>query len=222
MIKNVMALDWRAIKYYQIRSLLLPFTAFLFGVLYSSIMVIPIMTFLGASFSVNPFAVEEKGELNNLYLTLPITRNQIVIGRYALSFAIFIVGVIMGIPIMALSNTISFSKYYIGAEGVFIIVAISFLLYSIFNLFMFPILFKLGYQKGKMLGFYIPAILFSVIAAAYYATTLLHGKETITIDFIAFLTDNLILASGAFIILATAVLIISCMFSIKLYSKRSF
>lgn len=222
MIKNAIALDWRAMKYYQIRGLLLPLFAFLGGVIYSPILVIPIMAFMGASFSVNPFAVEEKGELNNLYLTLPITRNQIVIGRYALSLVIFLVGIIVGIPIMVLSNTISFSKYYIGVEGVFIIVAISFLVYSIFNLFMFPTLFKLGYQKGKMLGFYIPAILFSVIAAAYYAITLMHGKETITIDFIVFLTDNLILASGAFIILAVAVLIISYMVSIRLYAKRSF
>lgn len=222
MIQNMIALDWRAMKYYQIRGILLPLTAFLFGVIYSPILVLPMIAFMGASFSVNPFAVEEKGELNHLYLTLPITRSQIVIGRYALSFAIFLVGMIAGIPIMALSNTIAFSKYFIGAEGVLILVAISFLLYSLFNFFMFPTLFKLGYQKGKMWGFYIPAILFVVLAAAYYTITLMHGKETITIDLIVLLSEHLILASVGFMVLAIAILVASCMLSVKLYSKRDF
>lgn len=77
MIAKMIALDWRAMKYYQIRLLLLPVFIFIFGV-YSPLTVIPMSVILSLSFSLNPFAVAEKGELNNLYLTLPVRRKSIV------------------------------------------------------------------------------------------------------------------------------------------------
>lgn len=222
MIHKMISLDWRSMKYYQIRGLLLPIVAFFAGVIYSPIVVIPFLTFIGVSYSVNPFAVEEKGELNNLYLTLPIKRSQIVAGRYALSFIIVLSCIIIGVPIMILSNTISFSKYYIGINGMASIVAFSFFMYSVFNLSMFPTLFKLGYQKGKMWGFYIPAILFAILFAGYYVTTLLPGKETLTIDFIVYATNHMLIINAGFIISAAALLFVSFMISTKLYSERNF
>ena len=77
MITKMIALDWRAMKVYQIRFLLLPIFALIIGWIYP-VFVIPISVFMYMGFSINPFAVEEKGELNNLYLTLPVKRNTIV------------------------------------------------------------------------------------------------------------------------------------------------
>ncbi len=84
MIAKMIALDWSAMKFYQIRGLLLPVFVLIYG-LYSPITVIPLSAIMLLSFSVNPFAVEEKGELNILYLTLPVGRKSIVAGRYMLS-----------------------------------------------------------------------------------------------------------------------------------------
>lgn len=222
MMNKMIALDWRAMKYYQIRALFLPVIALIIGAVYSSIFVIPFCMLMGMSFSVNPFAVEEKGELNNLYLTLPIQRKEIVAGRYTLSLLITFAGILIGIPIMALSNMISFSKWYIGAQGVLIIIALSFLIYSICNIFMFPILFKLGYQKGKIWGFYLPMILSAVLLAGYSMFTMLPGKENVTINLIVYATEHLTLVSGGLLILGIILLLISYLVSVKLYSKRNF
>lgn len=219
MIKQMMALDWRAMKYYQIRGFLLPIGVLFFGVVYSPLMVIPFLAFLSMSFSVNPFAVEEQGELNNLYLTLPVKREQIVIGRYALSLTILLTAIAVGIPMMALTNTIAFSKFYVGAKGVIAIIAMSFFMYSVVNLFMYPILFKMGYQKGKMWGFYVPAVLFSLgIVLGYYAFI----RDGTPINFIAYLSDHIVLVSVIMVIISMALLSLSCAISIRFYSKRDF
>lgn len=222
MIKKVITLDWRAMKYYQVRGLLLPLVGFFAGVIYSPVCVIPFLTYIGISFSVNPFAVEEKGELNNLYLTLPLERRQIVKGRYAFSLIILLSSIAMGIPIMALSNTISFSKYFIGIQGVAVIVSLCILMYSILNISMFPTLFKLGYQKGKIWGFYLPAILFAVIFGVYYVFSAVSENKTVTIDFIAYASDNLMPVSVLCIILAAAIELASYMLSNRIYKKRDF
>lgn len=222
MIAKMIALDWRSMKYYQIRFFLLPAAAFIFGCFYSPLLVIPMCVFMCMSFSVNPFAVEEKGELNNLYLTLPIKRNSVVAGRYALSFIMLIFGVVIGISVMPLANLLSVSKWYFSFEWYAVIISLSYLLYSVTNLFMFPTLFKIGYNKGKFWGFYLPVILFSLLFGAYYAVSFLPGNETLATDFLIYASENMLLISGGMIVLATVILIFSYMISVKLYSKRDF
>lgn len=221
MIAKMIALDWRAMKFYQIRFLLLPvFTIFLGW--YNSLLVIPMSVIMLLSFSVNPFAVEEKGALNNLYLTLPVTRSTIVAGRYALSFIMMLFGIIMGIAITPIANIFSKSKWFVGIGGNMVIISLSYFLYALFNLFMFPILFRLGYQKGKFWGFYTPVILFSLIFAAYNAITMLPGNEGLTFDFIIYASEHIFLLSGGLIVLSTVILFLSYLLSVKLYSKRDF
>lgn len=221
MIAKMIALDWRAMKYYQIRLLLLPVFIFIFGV-YSPLTVIPMSVFLSLSFSLNPFAVEEKGELNNLYLTLPVRRKSIVAGRYILSIIMLLCGIAIGILIMPLANKLSISKWFIGIEGFIVVISLSYLLYAILNLFMFPILFRLGYHKGKFWGFYLPMGFFALLFGAYSAITHLPGNKTLTLNFIVYASENLLMVSGSIVVLATMLLILSYMISLKLYSKRDF
>ena len=49
-----------------------------------------------------------------------------------------------------------------------------------FNLFTFPVLFKLGYTKGKFWGVILPVILFGVIFSAYSFIVSLSGNEATT------------------------------------------
>jgi hypothetical protein len=218
---KMIALDWRAMKFYQIRLLLLPVFVFIFG-FYSTLTVIPLSVILFLSFSVNPFAVEEKGELNNLYLTLPVRRKSIVAGRYILSIIMLLCGIAIGILIMPLANKFSISKWFIGIEGFMVVISLSYLLYAILNLFMFPILFRLGYQKGKFWGFYLPMIFFALLLRAYSTITYLPGNKTLALDFIVYASKNLLMVSGSIVVLATILLILSYMISLKLYSKRDF
>lgn len=221
MIAKMIALDWRAMKVYQIRLLLLPVFVVLFG-FYSPLAVIPLSVIIFLSFSVNPFAVEEKGELNNFYLTLPVRRKSIVAGRYMLSVIMLLCGIATGTLIMPLVNKFSISKWFIQIEGYMVIISLSYLLYAILNLFMFPILFRLGYHKGKFWGFYLPMVFFSMFVGAYSAITSLPENNTLVLDLIIRASENLLMVSGGVVVLATILLLLSYQISIKLYSKRDF
>lgn len=221
MIAKMIALDWRAMKVYQIRALLLPFFIFVFG-FYLPLAVIPMSVFMFLSFSINPFAVEEKGDLNNLYLTLPVRRESIVAGRYMLSLIMMISGIALGVLIMPLVNRFAISKWFIGIEGYLVIISLSYLLYAILNLFMFPTLFKLGYNKGKFWGFYLPVFFFAILFGVYSSITTLLGNTTQTFDFITWVSENLLVLSGGLFILASILLFLSYILSLKLYSKRDF
>ena len=84
MMKQMALFDWKAIKYFHMRVLLLPVISLAAGFI-SALLVVPTNVFMFLFFSVNTFAVEEKGDLNMLYMTLPIRRSSVVGGRYALS-----------------------------------------------------------------------------------------------------------------------------------------
>lgn len=221
MMTKMIALDWRAMKVYQIRGLLLPVFVFILG-FYSPLLVVPMSVFMFFSFSINPFAVEEKGELNNLYLTLPVNRKTIITGRYLLSLIMFICGIVTGTLLMPLVNKFSLSKYFIGFEGLVVIITLSYLLYSILNLFTFPILFRLGYNKGKFWGFYLPIIFFAILFSSYVTFSSMPKYSTLTLDFIMFASENLLLVSGGLAALATIILLLSYLLSLKLYSQRDF
>ena len=60
---KMLRLNWSAMKCYRIRFLMIPVCLFVMGCL-SPIFLVPMGAFLLFSFSLNPFAVEEKGDLN--------------------------------------------------------------------------------------------------------------------------------------------------------------
>ncbi len=221
MIRKMIALDWRAMKVYHKSLPLLPFCAFICGMT-SSLFVIPIFSMMCLSYSINPFFVEEKGDLNHLYLSLPVRRRDVVTGRYALSLVMLACGLLMGIAFTPLTNAISRSQWFIGLDGHLVVLSLSFLLYSIFNLFMFPLLFRLGYQKGKFWGFYLPLILFGVLFGAYVTISSLPSHLTFTIDFIVYASEHMLLVSGGMTALAVALLSTSYLVSLKLYASRDF
>lgn len=66
---RMLRLNWSAMKCYRIRFLIIPGSLFVTGC-FSPVLLVPMGTFLLFSFSLNPFAIEEKGDLNRLYLTL--------------------------------------------------------------------------------------------------------------------------------------------------------
>ena len=225
MIRKMIAIDWRAMKVYQLRALLLPFLALILG-WFSPWTIIPICVFACHNYSLNPFAVEDKGALNNLYQTLPVKRRDIVTGRYTLSFIMLICGIIMGLALTPLANllskTIFRSVWYAGFNGTIAILAVSFLLYAVFNLFSFPMLFRFGYIKGKLWGFYLPAMVFGLIFGVFFTVTSLPGNETLQLRLLSYAVENMVVISGGMIITAIALLFLSYVLSIKMYSKRDF
>lgn len=221
MMKQMALFDWKAIKYFHLRVLLLPVISLAAGFI-SALLVVPTNVFMFLFFSVNTFAVEEKGDLNMLYMTLPIRRSSVVGGRYALSICMGLVGLITGIPLAIFADRFSLSHYYGPLEWFLPIVAISYLLFAVFNLCMFPILFKLGYSKGKFWGMLVPLALFAALYSAWVIISSLPGNEYLLFNALEYAGKNMFLVNGSIILIATLILLFSFLLSKKLYSDREF
>lgn len=220
MIRQI-KMDWRAMKCYQVRIFLLPVFAAAIG-MYNPLLVIPTSAVMFLSFSINVFAVEEKGDLNRLYLTLPIPRSSIVMGRFIFSTAMGLAGILTGIPVMLLITPYAASQYYGPPVWYFSIIAVSLLLIAFLNLAMFPILFKLGYGKGKFWGFILPLAFISLLYGGYAVASGLPGNELLSFNLMEYAYKNLLAVSGGFILLSTVLLFTSYEISKKLYSRRDF
>jgi len=61
-----------------------------------------------------------------------------------------------------------------------------------------------------------------VIFGAYPLILSLTGNEAFTIEFIAYASENLLLVSGIIILLTLALMLISYIISVRVYSKRDF
>lgn len=220
-MKRMAIFDWNAMKYFHLRLFLIPLISLSAGFILA-LLVIPMNVFLFLFFSVNAFAVEEKGDLNKLYFTLPVERSAVVAGRYILSVCMGLAGLVTGIPLAVLADRFSLSHYY-GPMGWFLpVVTISYLLFSIFNLCMFPILFKMGYRKGKFWGMLMPVVLFAVLYSAGVIVLTLPGNEYLLFHVLEYASTNMFLVNGGMIAAATLILLCSFLLSKKLYLKREF
>jgi len=227
---NMIKLDWLGMKCYWLRIIILPIVICFYGLL-SEAIIIPFVAFMMLSFSVNPFAVEEKGKLDNLYLTLPINRKTIVNTRFSLSLIMQLVGIVFGVLATVLmasilyGRKIIFYEHYFNADfpTILLLVCGSLLLYAVMNLATFPILFKIGYAKGKALGFYIPIAAATVLLfVVYYLWYLNEGFRVWIEAAVAWSYSNPLWMSGILLALAVFFLVISYTLSHFLYAKREF
>ncbi len=218
---NMIKLDWSSMKYFHRRFLIIPICLIITG-WFSPIILIPMGVFLLFFFSINLFAIEEKGDLNRLYLTLPIRRNTIVTSRYALALLLYIVGVLLAFALMPFANLISSSKWYPDYKWILVLFSFSFLLHTVMSLSMYPLLFKLGYQKGKFWGLFLPAIIFSLIFISIIEYDITRKNGTLMFDLLVYTSEHLLLVSGGMFALGTACLTASYLLSNRLYAKREF
>ena len=220
-MKRMAMIDWNAMKCFHLRLFLLPIISLAAGFI-SALLVVPTNVFMFLFFSVNTFAVEEKGDLNKLYLTLPVKRSAVVAGRYVLSICMGLAGLVTGIPLAILADRFSLSHYYVPIGWFLPVVTISYLLFSIFNLCMFPILFKMGYSKGKFWGMLVPIALFAALYGAWVIVSSLPGNEYLLFNALEYASKNMFLVNGGIIVVATLVLLCSFLLSKNLYSNREF
>ena len=208
-------------KSYRIRFLIIPVCLFVVGCL-SPILLVPMGAFQLFSFSLNPFAVEEKGDLNRLYLTLPVPRRSVVMGRYALSLLLYMIGVLLGLAMTPLANLVSLSKWYLDFKWSLALVSFSFLVYGIMSLAMYPLLFKVGYQKGKVWGYYVPALLVCLAYIALIEYDMLLGNGTFIFDLLVYASDHILIVSGGMFTAGGLLLALSYLLSARLYGRREF
>jgi hypothetical protein len=226
---NMIKLDWLGMKYYQIRIVIVPIVVCFIGLL-NEALIIPVMAFVMLSFSVNPFAVEEKGKLDNLYLTLPVARKTIVDARLGLSLIMQFAGLAFGTVITVIlskllyGRTILFERNFrANFDVMFLIIYGSLLFYAIMNLSMFPVLFKMGYAKGKALGFYIPiGVSMAIIYGFFFLGIYNYSFNTWLQSLLEWSLANTVWATVIMLVAAVIFFSISYALSQMVYSKREF
>lgn len=215
---NVLKLDWSAIKSYRIRLLLLPIGLFVPGVL-SSISLVPMGVVLLFSFSINTFLVEEKGGLNRLYLTLPLKRSKMVTARYLLSLILFLAGALLGFALMPLANLFALSRWYPDWTWALALFSFGFLIYALMSLAMYPALFRFGYAKGKVWGYYVPSFLVLLAYFAIMEYDIAKGG-TFILDLLIYASEHILSVSEVILSLGAVILAVSWRLSVRLYSRR--
>ena len=226
---NMIKLDWLGMKVYHKRIVIVPFVIIVYGFFFEAI-ILPFMAFMMLMFSINPFAVEEKGKLDNLYLTLPVTRKNIVNARIGLSLIMQLVGFSVGIVATMVYNAFLYGRTVIymrtfnaDFDSMLLIACGSLLLYAILKLSMFPILFKIGYAKGKALGVYVPVVVFSIAILTLYI--LWHFNNPFR-EFMMSATEwafsNIAWVAILLLVAAVFLFVISYLLSHKVYAKREF
>ena len=226
---NMMKLDWLGMKCYHRRIVVIPLAISLYGFFHAAV-IIPMLVFMFFSFSVNPFAVEEKGKLDNLYLTLPVARKSIVKARFGLSLLMQLIGIVAGAVLTVTLSLLFYGRTVIyprtfraDFSAVLLITCASALFYAILNLSSFPVLFKAGYAKGKWIGFIMPIGFVSVAIATLIVLWSAVGvfREWLVSAF-AWASGNALLFAAIMLAASVSLLAISYGLSQKLYAKREF
>lgn len=224
---KMLKLDWLGMKCYRTRIIILPVIISVYG-LFSEALIIPFVTFMLFSFSVNPFAVEEKGKLDNLYLTLPITRKTIVNTRFCLSLIMQLTGILFGTVVTVIMSAILHGKtvfythtFTADYKTILLLISASLLFYSVINLATFPTLFKIGYAKGKAIGFYMPvAVVTVIIFIVYFLWYLNENFQRWLTKIVDWAYNNPLYISGILFVSAAFILSASYALSLLFYSKR--
>lgn len=222
MVKKMAMLDWQAMKYYHKRAILVPLFGFLTGIFFFTPLVIPSCAMMSLIYSINAFAVEDKGELNQLYLTLPVGRDTIVKGRFALSISMGLCGIIVGIPVMLLGDYFVFSHYYYPVSWNAAVIAFAFFVFALCNLSSYPLLFRLGYSKGKLWGFYLPLLAAGIIYGAIQTVISTEKYKGVVFEVLLFAGSHVYIISVGLVLLSILLLFISFILSKYFYSKREF
>jgi hypothetical protein len=141
------------------------------------------------------------------------------------------IGVVAGTVLTLIFNAFLYGRTMLLFEHTFkadfmatlLIICASLLVYAVMNLSMFPVLFKIGYAKGKALGYYIPCIVACVALGVIYILRHLYEPFSVwLLSVMGYVLANT--TATAFIILGAAVLIFAASYALsqKVYAKREF
>jgi hypothetical protein len=181
--------------------------------------------------AMDPFIVEQKGKLQHFYLSLPLSRKSIVNGRYAFML-LYVFGLMIlfgGVTVLS-SPVLEFGgiRYEFTPPIIIMLAFIGFAVSGVFNCIAYPIMFRLGYEKGKMFGFYVPLCFSAVLLGLFnssLASIIRHTPDRFNSMF-TYLTENAKTATLLITLIALGVglvlYFISYCISQRVYARRSF
>jgi hypothetical protein len=137
-----------------------------------------------------------------------------------------IFGVLLTFLLTALGNIMPLPVLHpidLTFQNLFLLICVSILMYAILNLSMFPFLFKIGYVKGKVVGFYLPIFAFLIL---FYILFMLVGFYPPFTSFVMqglqWVFQHILLVSLLMLGVAAALLLLSYNLSLHQYRKREF
>jgi hypothetical protein len=233
MTKKMIATDWLAIKsrYVEIIFVTAVMVFFLFGGGFMAVLTILLAAVFAQSHAMEPFIVEEKGDLQQFYLTLPISRKSIVRGRYVFMLACVVVTLVFTVGFtLILSPTIEFLdfRYNLKPEIIIMLGFIAFAGSSLFNSICYPIMFRFGFSKAKIFGFFIPLFIVTGLISllGLFIGNILRDNPERLFTMITYLSENAekVTTLVSLISLAVGVLFyaLSYCISMRVYARRSF
>jgi hypothetical protein len=140
------------------------------------------------------------------------------------------VGILLGTVVTLASSALLYGRTLLfthtfnpDVNTMLFLISLSVLLCALINLPSLPLLLKLGYSRGKLIGFYLPS--FGMMGLVALTLTLMNHVET----FGAFLfsaiqraLDNIVWTSAILLLAAAAIFAISYVLSQRVYAKREF
>ncbi|MDR0963420.1 MAG: ABC-2 transporter permease [Clostridium sp.] len=183
--------DWLAIKTHHWRLIIMAALLLIFTFSGMSMALIPISAYMGMAFSLNTFAVEEKGKLQHLYLSFPLLRSSIVRGRYAfMLFCVLVSLAVTSVLTYFFMPTLKMGtfRYDIDPRIIIMLCSIGYAFGSLINICMYPTMFRLGYEKGKVLGLYIPLGFIGVLFGG--ATVYINHSDGRFLRLLTYVAEN--------------------------------
>lgn len=165
---------------------------------------------MGIIFTSYPFAMADLNQTDLLYQTLPISRKDIVKGRYLYNFAVLTFFSLISLAINLILYYITKGKFLF--NDMFYSFVLIFIVYTIVILFQTPMYFKLGYIKAKGLN-YAPFIIMGL-------TGYVFSKLIDFMSVLKYIEANLTFFVWGCLFLILFLMLISCLFSIKIYEKK--
>ncbi|MEP6481595.1 MAG: ABC-2 transporter permease [Rhodoglobus sp.] len=161
----------------------------------------------------NPFSADELGHLDTLYSTLPITRRNVVIGRYLALVLVYLATALLA-SIAAIIITLA-GRHDIDILALAAINVAAFLVFAVSVAVQLPFFFSVGATRARPMIF-IPAVVFGGGAALASQTGLLSR-----IDFATVISANLGILWVAVPVVAVAALAGSIAISSVRYGRRA-
>ncbi len=212
---SFMKLDYVTLRpYVTMKNLFIMIAVALFFTVQSNTSSISILMAYGFMFTGYPFAVGEKCNMDELYISLSISRNAVVGGRYLFTI---LMELCLGVFACLVSVLLSLLLHRpIEARETLIVVVTLFFVLSFLQTLQLPVFFKMGYAKGKMMT-YMP-----LMVLAFLIIVISKHVSKVLSRFIEWLSKNPVTAITSGILIWLLTVLISYQIALKLYKKRDF
>ncbi|MCI5839261.1 MAG: ABC-2 transporter permease [Peptoniphilaceae bacterium] len=211
-IKKIIKLDIISIlPYFTIKNLII--ILFLYGFYFfitkNPIIAVTMPMIFSMIYSSYPFLIGNTKGIDNLYRIFGIKSKKVVIGRYIFSVFVFIIGIIFTIIFAFISMLLSKN---IKVIEILKILPFYLLIYLFIISIQYPLLFKYGYYKVRII-YFITFIMIGII--------IFLGKNFI-IDLFILINNHILISILTVLIISFIIIKTSIEISEKIYRKKDF